>query len=218
MHSFDNEMDHMKFLLKQGGVSKLVSHMNENVAFDMKNKTRTAEWLPKNKFTLKPANLDHGVRYRAAATSEVVRALEFVKSKIDISEATFYDFGCGKGKVLCIAGLHGFKAIHGVDYYPPFLMQAQQNLEACKLEGIHLHAADMTEFTDFDETSVIFFYNPANAKIIEGARENIEKNTKKAIVIYNKPEHPEIFDGWTRMYHKENRDPDHRTTIFGFGF
>lgn len=218
MTDLSEQPDHRAFLLEQGGDEKVQDHLKENVAFDEQHGTNTADWLPKNKFANHPDNFDKGVRYRAAATSEILTAFDKIKSLIDTSEAGYYDMGCGKGKTLLIAGMtQNFNEVVGIDYYQPFLDIADQNIETCHLDDIKLHFNDMTKFKDFKDTSVVFMYNPADADIIDKVRQNLEESTSKAIVIYNKPLHAEVFKDWRTLDHKVSNDLDHETIILGFG-
>lgn len=212
-----NTLEHLSFLYKEGGLTKVWDTFLQNVAFDLKHGTRTTEWLQKHDFEVKPDNFDHGVRYRAAATNEVSEALEKVSQYIDISQAGYYDLGCGKGKTLCIAGLqHDFNSITGVDYYSPFIKQAQSNLDTLGLKNINLEFNDMTQFTKFEKKAVVFLYNPADEIVLDKVRENLEENTDQALVIYNKPIHEDVFQNWNLLDKKVNDDPDHCTSIFTF--
>ena len=213
-----NEISHAQFLFHNGGVPKILNHVNENVGFDRARYVTTAPWLEKNMFIERPANFDRGVRYRAAMTSEILRALNFVAKKVDTSKAGFFDMGCGKGKPLCIAAEdYNFARVTGVDYYKAFIERAQKNMEVRKIQDrVELYHMDMTEFTDFTETSVVFLYNPADDYILSHVRDNLEKQTQHTILIYNKPVHADVFKNWTVLSEKTNKDPDYCTTIYEF--
>ncbi len=218
MGIFDNSMDHVKFLIKNGGITKLFDHFKENVLFDLTHGTDTSAWLEKRRFKIHPKNFKFGVRYRASATNEIKASLNKISGIIDTSDSIFFDLGCGKGKVICIAGLqYDFKDIIGIDYYQPFLDQAQKNLDICKLDNAKITLNDMADFKDFAENSVVFLYNPANEVVIDKVRQNIENNSKKAIIIYNKPEHESVFKGWNVISKNTSADPDHCTTILSYG-
>jgi len=212
-----NELKHLGFLIRQGGVPKLLDTLKENIMFDLKHGTVTWQWLEKNDFQEHPENFKYGVRYRATATSEFLAALKKASKAIDFEQSGFFDLGCGKGKVLCLAGLSAhFQRLVGIDYYAPFLQQARQNTEKVSINA-EITNEDMTTFTDYDEKSVIYMYNPAEKLIIDKVRKNIEAKAKQAVVIYNKPLHREVFDNWTLIDTKESKDPDHTTCIFAYG-
>ena len=83
------ELHHLLFLAKNGGVKKLMDHLYENILFDLKNGTNTSAWLEKNDFKHHPENFEHGIRYRASATNEVVDALSEALKHIDPAEAGY---------------------------------------------------------------------------------------------------------------------------------
>ncbi len=212
------KIKHLMFLYKQGGLNKIIDHIKENVIFDIMHSTNTSAWLPKTDFKTKPNNFQHGIRYRATATSEIRESLKKIKKLIDISKADYYDLGCGKGKTLCIAAIEcDFNKVIGIDYYEPLLKTARKNIKKCKLKNTQIYLKDMTNFTDFSPISVIFLYNPATDIIINRIKDNIENNTEKAVLIYNKPIHENIFKDWKLISKKTSSDPDHDTSIYTYG-
>ncbi|MCK5374865.1 MAG: class I SAM-dependent methyltransferase, partial [Alphaproteobacteria bacterium] len=184
MKALKRELRHTHFLYKQGGTRKILDHIKENVVFDIENGINTSSWLDKDDFIEHPHNFVHGVKYRASATNEVLPVLQKVAQIIDVRKAGFYDLGCGKGKILCLAGRdYDYSEIVGVDYYEPFIQIAHHNLKVFGLNCVNLCYGDMSEYKSFKETSVIYLYNPAERPIIEKVKKNLEEFTKKAIVI-----------------------------------
>ena len=215
-----NRISHVDFLFRQGGALKLFNHFRDNMLFDITKGTNTSSWLEKDEFKVRPENFEHGVRYRACASSAVRDALDVVSGMVDIGgdEYSYYDLGCGKGKTLIIADEeYDFKKVTGIDYYQPFIDQAQKNIMKRGLAGVDLLYKDMARFEGFAETSIVFLYNPAEEPVIDQVRKNLEANTKKAIVVYNKPVHSNIFDGWKLISRKTDADPDYNTDIYLFG-
>lgn len=219
MNILKKELRHLQFLYEQGGTGKILDHIKQNVAFDLKYGTSTSPWLDKDDYEEHPPSFEHGVKYRASATNEVMPVLRKASQMIDVTKAGFYDLGCGKGKILCIVGRdYDYKEIVGIDYYPPFLGIAHRNLKVFGLNNIRLRLGDIANFRDYKQTAVIYLYNPAEKPIIEKVRQNLEETTKKAIVIYNKPMHADVFKNWTLAEQKTDKDPDHNTSIYTFGF
>lgn len=214
----ENEIEHLKFLFDLGGFSKIIDYIDENITFDIKYGTDTSNWLPKNRFNTKPLNIEHGIRYRAAATSKIENALSIVSNTINTNNAGFYDLGCGKGKVLCIAGMqYNYDKLIGIDYYSDFLKIADKNLGICNVKNVHLLLDDMTNYTEFKETSVVFLYNPADDIVLNQVRDNLQKHTKKCVLIYIKPLHENIFKDWKIVSKTISKDLDHCTTILTYG-
>lgn len=211
------EIEHLRFLLKHGGFAKLIDHIRENIYFDIMRGTNTSSWLRKIDFKEQPQNFEHGVRYRASATNEIYAALKSACTLLSPAECGYYDLGCGKGKTNIIAAdRYPFIENIGIDYYTPLINIAKANIKKCKMNDIRFLNQDMTEFTNFQKQSIIYLYNPAGEKVIDTVRQNIENACNKAIVIYNKPEHEDIFKDWNVIFRKTHRDPDHRTTVFGW--
>tara|TARA_B100001989_G_scaffold252648_1_gene235477 strand:+ start:2281 stop:2946 length:666 start_codon:yes stop_codon:yes gene_type:complete len=217
MKQLAREAKHYSFLFHQGGIKKILDHAKENLFYDVKYGTDTSSWLEKYDFQNIP-NLEHGVRYRASATSEARYGLNQASKYINLKDANFYDLGCGKGKVLCIASLcYDFKKIIGIDYYKPLLDHAANNLRHFRInDTVELHNMDMSLFTDYSPETVIYLYNPANDIILEKVRDNLEKATSRTVVIYNKPIHKSVFKNWKLVAQKREKDPDHNTSIFLF--
>lgn len=209
-------LNHILFLAKDGGIKKIINHLYENIWFDLKNGTNTSTWLEKDDFEFHPENFDHGIRYRASATSEVEQALAKASEFIDIADSGFYDLGCGKGKAICIAAFKStFDKLVGIEYYAPFLKIAAKNFDRCHVQA-ELEESDMSVFTDYKERSVIYMYNPADAALLRKVKENIEANTQEAVLIYNKPVHAAVFKDWDLVATKISKDPDHNTNIYTY--
>jgi len=62
-------------------------------------------------------------------------------------------------------------------------------------------------------------YNPFDAFIMEKVRQNIEANTSKAVIAYNKPLHIGIFTdhGWDVKSHTTHDNEDRDLAILSFG-
>ena len=207
---------HVRFLINQGGVPRLFSHLQENVLFDLKHGMETSSWLETHKFANPPANIEHGVRYRASYTSEVWRALDIAARYV--SDASLYDLGCGKGKVLTVAA-HSqmFKRIVGIEYYKPFVEATRRNVQHLD-QSVETLLQDASTFDDYDSEAVIYAYNPFDDVILEQAKRKIEARVKKAVFIYCKPVHEDLFSDWTLLDRKISSNEDRSVSIFGYGF
>jgi SAM-dependent methyltransferase len=107
--------------------------------------------------------------------------------------STFFDMGCGKGRVLIMAAEHGYTRVVGVEFNPVLVAIAKMNIErfyrkkrqrAC-IEVLHGDAG-VYEFPDCD--AVIFFYNPFDESVMAKTLQNIRnsmKNHKVRYLIYH---------------------------------
>jgi predicted RNA methylase len=80
------------------------------------------------------------------------------------SDATFVDYGCGKGRGLAVGILAGFRQLIGVEVSRDLAALAGQNLETLRLRhpGVHLEiqTMDATRFQPPEGPLVVFLYNP----------------------------------------------------------
>ena len=221
------QFKYILFILATGGLSKLYDYLAQNVAFDLKYNTKTSSWLPKKYFPISIPNLRHGVRYRASYTKVVYDGLKIANNFLkhhgcSQNQATFVDFGCGKGKVVIQAKKDGnFKEVVGIDYCDSFITDARENLKASNTEGVSLLNLDATTFLGYGDVNVVYLYNPFDDKILARVIRNIVLSGKKTVVIYNKPVHAELFDHnilWSTVKKIESRTPEWRTYIYSFGF
>ena len=86
--------------------------------------------------------------------------------------ATFFDMGCGKGRVLLMAAEHGYMRVVGVEFNPLLVAIAKMNIQRfyskrdkrAQIEVVHGDAGAY-EFPDCD--AVIFFYNPFDESVMQ---------------------------------------------------
>lgn len=82
----------------------------------------------------------------------------------------FIDIGCGKGRVLIEASLHGCRNIYGVDLSEELLACANNNMKECqkKDSGLNYQLLCMNakDYTFSPDINKVFLYNPFNLKIL----------------------------------------------------
>ncbi len=85
---------------------------------------------------------------------------------------------------------------------------------------ISLIFGDAATYTDYNGVNVVFMYNPFDADIMEQVERNLRKYGGKALVVYNKPKHEDIFrrNGWHEEHREMNSDPDKQLVILSHGF
>jgi SAM-dependent methyltransferase len=108
---------------------------------------------------------------------------------------TFYDIGCGKGRVLFMASLYGFKRIVGVEFDPDLAETARANISRFnasqkKTTRFEVHCQDAGAYIFSDVNAVIFLFNPFKEKIMINMLENIRRSaslTNERYIIYHNP-------------------------------
>ena len=108
----------------------------------------------------------------------------------------FIDIGCGKGRVLVEASLHGCCNIYGVDLSEELLVYARKNMRECqkknhsiKYQLLCMNAKDYVFSPDINK---VFLYNPFNLKILirvlKALMYSIETNPRKVTLFLGGPE------------------------------
>jgi SAM-dependent methyltransferase len=108
---------------------------------------------------------------------------------------TFFDMGCGKGRVLLMASRYGFKGVVGVEFDSALAEIAQENAAHFQrhhtdCSAIEVICSDAATYQFPDEDAVIFFFNPFAREIMEKVLANIKasaKTTKHRYIIYYHP-------------------------------
>jgi predicted RNA methylase len=80
------------------------------------------------------------------------------------SEATFVDYGCGKGRGLAVGILAGFRQLIGVEVSRDLATLAERNLQTLRLRhpevSIDIQIMDAARFKPPEGPLVVFLYNP----------------------------------------------------------
>ncbi|RFC45017.1 MAG: putative RNA methylase [Verrucomicrobia bacterium] len=142
---------------------------------------------------------NHSIQYQGADPQVVKEIFNAIPERA--KEATFVDFGCGKGRTLIIALEHGFREVIGVEIAPELASICQSNLS--KVAGNQTGAtfriiqADATTFELPNGPITAFFFNPFNGPPLEQVALNLKNNAARTgsevWLIYVNPLHLNTF-------------------------
>lgn len=160
--------------------------------FDRKWGVETTEIFEHPKESLNPLHRC-AVRYESTAPQlfrEIMRSVGCLTAPF-----TFYDVGCGKGRVLLMASEYSFRRIVGIEFSPELATVAQNNVVAFNSKrprpvDIEVVCLDAARYEFPDENSLIFLFNPFNDEILVQVLENIRASahaTKERYIIYSNP-------------------------------
>lgn len=112
---------------------------------------------------------------------------------------TFFDLGCGKGRVLIMAAQYGFKRIVGVEFDAGLARIAETNTAEFRARSnstalIGVVHQDAAQFRFPDENAVIFLFNPFTREIMEQVLQNIRSTAHTAKYRYIIYHHAVIAD------------------------
>lgn len=110
------------------------------------------------------------------------------------------DLGCGKGGAMATLAAYPFRAVGGVEISPALAGVARENLLAkLRLTKCRVFQADAATFTDLDEYTYIFLYNPFPAAVLEQVIANLSdslfRRPRLVRIVYVAPFHEEVILG-----------------------
>lgn len=117
---------------------------------------------------------------------------------IDRWRDSFLDYGCGKGRVVCVAATRGFARVFGVEMRPELSALATRNL--AKLRGrqcgsVEVVTGDAVAYRVPDDVTVIFMFNPFTGGVLRSAlervRESLVRRPRSLRIAYMNPREDE---------------------------
>ena len=142
-----------------------------------------------------PVTLDDGMLYEATPyllLMEILRHLDLGDDDV------FVDLGCGKGRATCMAAQNGKGRVVGVEQDDSFLDIARQNL--AKLPGRNAPVEffhGLAQGFDFDDTTVVFLFNPFGARtlqeVVDLIEQSLQRKPRKLRFVYVNPVHEQVF-------------------------
>jgi len=140
---------------------------------------------------------------------------EFLVEQSRIGDRTryaFIDLGSGKGRVLLLAGLAGFRKVVGVEFGADLHAVAVRNIQKLRSQGmtgdVTAVLGDARTFQFPPGPTLCFLNNPFGAEVLERVIENIETSLaadpRPFSLIYYHSNHAHLLHGrrgWERVDH-----------------
>jgi len=150
-------------------------------------------WVDADDFGEVGENVVYSEKYAATKA----RPLWTLLSSLDLPRnGGFVDLGAGKGRVLLIAALYGFRKIVGVEFSPRLCEYAQRNIQIFKGRSrvsveIDVVQSDAATYPIQPDQDVFFMFNPFGevvmTKVLANLRRSVEMAPRKIWLIYNTP-------------------------------
>jgi len=179
--------------------SQIVGSTVADLLFDLRYGTDTRGWVDAQELDTDSENKAHAVHYQATKARPFLKLLHSLGLPKD---SVFVDFGSGKGRVLLLAALYGFKRVVGVEFSPQLCELARRNIATFSKgtplrSPIEIVEADATRFEIGADMNVFYFYNPFDppvlSKVLDNVRRSVESAPRKLWLIYNTPRHHELI-------------------------
>ncbi|CAH2605720.1 Class I SAM-dependent methyltransferase (plasmid) [Rhodovastum atsumiense] len=119
------------------------------------------------------------------------------------SEDVLLDYGCGAGRVICVAARHGVRRAIGVDIDPAFCAIAERNVASLKGVAVRPEVieADAGQLAVPDETTIVFMYNPFGSNTLRQALTNIQESVarrpRRVRLAYGNPVHADLVGSFS---------------------
>ena len=138
-----------------------------DAAFDAEHGVRTGGVEYLYDLTIVGENARFGIHHIASDPSEFHLAME--RLDIDLTSATFVDFGSGRGRALIMAAALPFQKIIGIEFAKELHEESLLNLAHALGEGVERVASILGDATTFilpTSPLVLYLYNPFDAPIV----------------------------------------------------
>lgn len=146
-----------------------------------------------------------GTRYEPISPDAFHAVMAEVKRVgIDPSELTFIDYGSGKGRTLLLASDYPFRRIIGIEISRKLHEVAERNIQLYesprqRCSAIASHAADALAWEPPNEPTLFYFYHPFEgpllSQVLARIQASLERNPRKAWVLYVGPMYDEVMEG-----------------------
>ncbi|MEJ2691329.1 MAG: class I SAM-dependent methyltransferase, partial [Deltaproteobacteria bacterium] len=119
------------------------------------------------------------------------------------SDSVIVDIGSGKGRVLLLSALRGFKKVVGIEFSSEFCKVARENVAIMenylgKKLNITIIESDAAFYDIEDDQNIFFLFNPFDDVVLNTVAKNIiislKRNDRKIGIIYYNPLHSVILD------------------------
>lgn len=127
-------------------------------------------------------NAKFGLFYEPSRTEVLHTVLR--KIPVALEQYTFIDLGAGKGLPMLVASEYPFKRILGVEYSKTLADAAALNIQVHKAQHpmsapIECIWGDATEFVFPNEPTVLYLFNPFQAKVMDRVVANLQKSLQQ---------------------------------------
>lgn len=178
--------------LKRAVEYVLSEKAHKDFAYDRKHGTDTAGWVsPEDMGISDKATEQLAIQY-VPSPARITRHLLDQLHLSDVSQWSFVDYGCGKGRVALVAAERPFQRVIGVDIAKGLIDTANANLKTYRgksnLQKITFRCEDARMMPLPNTDTVFHFYNPFGPPIFTEVLRSIDTwqraHQRKAKVIY----------------------------------
>ncbi len=174
--------------------------------FDVQHGTDTGGYIAGHDLGMGHAHDRFITGYAGISPSIFVAAMEMWASSgiaRPVSDYTFIDAGCGKGRAVMLASQFGFREVVGVELNRELANVAEANVAIWTAAGkalcpIRIVCGDVLDFPLPQRPLLVYLYNPFGEPVVRALAELLKQRHSEypegVEVVYQKAEHAEVFE------------------------
>lgn len=171
----------------------------EDCYFDYRFRLETRAELLVEDLDISAIDKQHAEKYKPTRARYFQQLMKRLKPNRD---EVFVDVGCGKGRILILAALHGFKKVRGIEISSCLSEIARRNIEAFQggrpeSEDIEVHCESVLNYQFQHDETFLFLYSPFDAFVTEcfldRVQESLQKNPRVLTLAFNEFRFPELL-------------------------
>jgi hypothetical protein len=172
-------------------VSRLADYL-----FDLRYGTDTVQTVEVDELDVNGVRREQAQRYQPTGSLPFGRLMKLYRFP---RESVLVDFGCGKGRVLLMGMLHGFRKVIGVEFSADLCRVARANVDGLRARGhgeasaaevLHMDAA---QYACSGEETIFYFFHPFDdallGRILDRIHASLEARPRQAWIVYYLPVH-----------------------------
>lgn len=141
--------------------------------------------------------------------------------RLNISESdAALDLGSGKGGAMVTLARFPFRQVDGVEISPELVAVAHKNLAKLRIRKCRVFLTDAATFTELDDYTHIFMYNPFPAVVLTPVLANLEASLRRkprtVRLLYSNPLHEQaiLASGTFRKSFVYEPYPSYRISVY----
>jgi hypothetical protein len=172
-------------------VSRLADYL-----FDLRYGTDTVQTVEVDELDVNGVRRSQAQRYQPTGSLPFTRLMKLYRFPKD---AVLVDFGAGKGRVLLMGMLYGFRKVIGVEFSAELCRVARANIERLRARGFGLESAaevvhqDAGQYAFSGEESIFYFFHPFDdallGRILDNIHASLGRAPRPAWIVYYLPVH-----------------------------
>jgi len=172
-----------------------------DILFDLRYGTDTVQTVEVDELDVNGVRANQAQRYQPTGSLPFTRLMKLYRFPKD---EVLVDFGAGKGRVLLMGMLYGFRKVIGIEFSAELCAVARANIERLRARGRGLGSAadvvhqDAGQYAFRDEESIFYFFHPFDdallGRILDNIHASLERAPRPAWIVYYLPVHAGVLE------------------------